>query len=86
MLQREWGQQFKDKGKVVDWPEHCFEHFLIVVRTSIYTLQPDLNLSFYISEHFGAPLSLIHLHEWKYLKTCIARTGLESNLQMSVNR
>lgn len=31
-LQREWGQQFKDKGKVVDWPKHCFEHFLIVVR------------------------------------------------------
>lgn len=31
VVQREWGQQFKDKGKVVDWPKHCFEHFIIVV-------------------------------------------------------
>ena len=30
LLQREWGQQFKDKAKVVDWPKHCFEHFIIV--------------------------------------------------------
>ena len=29
--QREWGQQFKDKSKIVEWPEHNFEHFIVVV-------------------------------------------------------
>jgi hypothetical protein len=33
-VQREWGQQFKDKSKVVDWPEHNFEHFIVVVRSN----------------------------------------------------
>ena len=30
--QREWAQEFKDKKKVVEWPGHCFESFVIVVR------------------------------------------------------
>ena len=30
-MQREWGQQFKDKSKIVEWPEHNFEHFIVVV-------------------------------------------------------
>jgi len=30
-LQREWGQQFKDKSKIVEWPEHNFENFIVVV-------------------------------------------------------
>lgn len=31
MLQREWGKEFKDKKKVVEWPGHCFESFVIIV-------------------------------------------------------
>ena len=31
--QREWSDQFKDKNKVVAWPQHNFEHFVVVVRS-----------------------------------------------------
>lgn len=34
-LQREWGKEFKDKKKVVEWPGHCFESFVIVVSTVV---------------------------------------------------
>ena len=30
-LQREWAKQDKDKDKVVGWPAHLFEQFLVVV-------------------------------------------------------
>jgi hypothetical protein len=33
-MQREWAKQFRETDKVVGWPSHTFESFIIVVRAS----------------------------------------------------
>lgn len=35
-MQRVWADEFKDKKVVVEWPDHMFEHFIVVVRTLSY--------------------------------------------------
>jgi len=38
---REWSDQFKDKKKVVEWPKHNFEHFVVVGLPPATEVQPS---------------------------------------------